>query len=65
MLQFLILTSVADYRLQQGFFVIPSNLPGMDFTTLPMMSNHKVSTNAARHDHDGLNIPAGALFVAK
>ncbi|KAF8554924.1 hypothetical protein OG21DRAFT_1484286 [Imleria badia] len=26
----------------QGFFVIPSNLPGMDFTTLAMMSEHKV-----------------------
>jgi hypothetical protein len=52
---FLILTSVPNYRLQQGFFAIPSNLPGMDFMTLPMMSNHKVSTNATRHDHDDLN----------
>ncbi|KAI9572506.1 hypothetical protein HD554DRAFT_2036078 [Boletus coccyginus] len=25
----------------QGFFVIPSNLPGMDFTTLSMASEHK------------------------
>jgi hypothetical protein len=55
MLQFLILTSVPNYYLQQGFFVIPSNLPGMDFMTLPMTSNHKVHTNATRHDHDSLN----------
>ncbi|KAF8546830.1 hypothetical protein OG21DRAFT_1450846 [Imleria badia] len=26
----------------QGFFVIPSSLPGMDFTTLAMASKHKV-----------------------
>ncbi|KAF8555664.1 hypothetical protein OG21DRAFT_1496140 [Imleria badia] len=26
----------------QGFFVIPSDVPGMDFTTLTMMSEHKV-----------------------
>jgi hypothetical protein len=55
MLRLLILTSVSDYRLQQGFFVIPSHLPGMDFATLPMVSNYNVSTNAARHDHDGIN----------
>jgi hypothetical protein len=55
MLRFLTLTSVPDHGSQRGFFVIPSNLPGMDFMTLPMMSN-KVSTNPTRHDRDGLNI---------
>jgi hypothetical protein len=55
MLQFPVLTSVPNYRLQQSFFVIPSNLPGMDFMTLSMMSNHKVRTIATRHDHDGLD----------
>ena len=49
------LTSVPNYRLQQSFFAIPSNLPGMDLMTFPMMSNHKVSTNAAQNDHDSLN----------
>ena len=56
MLQLLILTSIPKYCLQQGFFAIPSNLPGMDLMTSPMMSNNKVSTNAMRNDHDNLNI---------
>ena len=30
------------YHFQQGFFVIPSNLLGMDFTTLTMTSERKV-----------------------
>ena len=55
MLQLLILTSVPNYRLQQDFSFIPSNLPGTDFTTLPMMSNNKVIENVTRHDHDSLN----------
>ena len=55
MLRFLVLTRVPNYRLQQGFFATPSNLPGMDFATLPTMSNNKVSENATRHDHDSLN----------
>jgi hypothetical protein len=53
--QFLTLTSAPNHRSQQGFFVIPSDLPGMDFMTHPIMSNYKVSTNAARHDRDSLN----------
>ena len=55
MLQLLILTSVPNYRLQQDFYFIPSNLPGTDFTTPPMMSNNKVIENTTRHDHDNLN----------
>ena len=55
MLQLLILTRVPNYRLQQHFSFIPSNLPGTDFTTLPMMSNNKVIENTTRHDHDSLN----------
>jgi hypothetical protein len=43
MLEFQILVNVANYRLQQGFLVISSNLPGMDFTTLAMTSEHKVT----------------------
>ncbi|KAF8551419.1 hypothetical protein OG21DRAFT_1487022 [Imleria badia] len=34
----------------QGFFVIPSNVPGMDFTTLTMVSEHKVHFSL-RDDH--------------
>jgi hypothetical protein len=55
MLQFLILTSVPNYRLQQPFRVILSRLSRMESTTFPVMSNHKVSTNSTRHDHAGLN----------
>ena len=42
-------------RLQPGFFVTPPNLPGMDLMTFPMMSNHKVTINTTRYDHDGSN----------
>jgi hypothetical protein len=48
-------TSVPDYRLQQSFSVILSHLPGMDLTTSPVTSNHKVSTNSTGHDHGGSN----------
>ena len=37
------LTHVPDHRLQQAFFLIPSDLPGMDFTIFSMGSEHKVT----------------------
>ena len=36
-------TCVPDYHLQQGLFAIPSDLLGMDFATLAMTSEHKVT----------------------
>ena len=36
--------SILNYRFQQGFLVTPSNLPGMDFTTHVMSSEHKVNS---------------------
>ncbi|KAF8548129.1 hypothetical protein OG21DRAFT_1599535 [Imleria badia] len=35
----------------QGFFVIPSNLPGMDFRTIAGMSKHKVHFSLQGHRH--------------
>ena len=46
------LTSIPNYCLQQGFFVVPSNLTGMDFATLPMTSNNKVNVNTTLHEHE-------------
>ena len=43
MLQFLIRTIVADSGLQQSFFVIPSDLKGMDLMTLPTACDHNAS----------------------
>ena len=63
MLEFLTLTSVPNYRLQQGFFVIPSDLPGMDFTTLSMMSKHKVSVLRLRNIIMMVQIYVGAFFT--
>ena len=42
-------TRVTDYCLQQGFFVIPSNLPGMDFMTLGTTSKYKASVPISRN----------------
>ena len=43
MLEFLIWMIVANSALQQSFFVAPSDLPGMDFMTLSIVSDHNVS----------------------
>jgi len=40
------LTNVLDHRLQQGFFLVPSNLSGMDFAVFSMGSEHKVTVQS-------------------
>ena len=67
MLQFLILTGDPNYRLQQGFFVVSSNfnLPVMNFTTLAMTSEHKVTAPTLHVIITMVQIPIGAPFAAR
>lgn len=63
-LVFLILINVPDYCLQQGFFVIPSNLPGMDFTTVAVTSKHKVDISLVHNMITVTQTHAASLFTA-